>query len=269
MKQSVRNCRVGAALALALVFVLVLGPATGGASEGLREWSIVGHARHPDTGRLLYTEIHRQQVGSESDQVQTATYLDPDGQVIAQRTVRFEGEGTTPSFTIEDLRRNGEQGVRVEGDELVAFRKRPGKERSEERRVAREPTLITGPGLDRLVTASWPQLVAGETVVADMLVPERLRTIRFEMLLSEEGSLWGEPVVTFRMRFTNPLIRLVAGPIDVTYHRDFRVVMRYAGMSNIKGPDGGNYRTVIEFPLHERTDWWGGSEREDNSNEAR
>lgn len=257
--------------AATLGWVLVVGLVTGVgvASEHGGEWTIVGHARHPETGRLLYSEIHRQRVSSDGATVQTATYFDADNASIAERTVRFQGIGSAPTFHFVDLRRRSEQGVRVEGADLVAFRKVPGRSEFEERRLAPASDLITGPGFDWLVKSSWVRLESGETVAAEMLVPERLRTIRFELSMVGEGSLWDEPVVTFRMRFSNPLIRLVAGPIDVIYHRDFRVIMRYEGMSNIKDPKGGNFQAVIDYPPGDRTDRWSDAGALDIHDEAR
>jgi len=246
------SARSMAASRVFLTVVCAFGMAAS-ASDVPRDWTMVGYAHDPESGELLYRETHTGHEVENGLTEVTTVYRTPAGGIVAERTVRLEPGSLAPSYDFTDFRRSSERGVRSDHGALVAYRRRPGHSQAEELRMEKTPNLITGPGFDRFVVSAWDRLAAGATVTGEMLVPERLRVLRFELAQTGEDRLEGEPVVKIRMRFTNPLIRLVAGPIDLVYHRDLRLLMRYEGMTNIQKPHGGNYRAVVEFPLAQRS----------------
>lgn len=220
-----------------------------------RARSFVGYAYDQKTGDLVFVERHREiEYAAGGVEVETA-YYDSLGEQIAIRTSDFTVDPLLPEFLLEDLRTGYREGMRRTGDELVVYRNRPGRGRQDQRDVEVVEDLVADAGFDRLVTTIWDDLMEGRTKQAEFLVPSRLRSIGFRFFKHDEGTIDGEPTVTIRIRFDNALARLVAGSIDVTYHRERRLLMRYEGLSNISDGKGGNRRVRIEFPLEERSDW--------------
>jgi hypothetical protein len=110
------------------------------------------------------------------------------------------------------------------------------------------------------VERNWDRLLRGDRVVAELLIPQRLRCLRFSLVKTEEWSLDGEPVVTIDMAFTNPLIRLLAGALRFTYHREHRLMVRFEGKSRLVDQTGKNYVVRVDFPLAERSGWGSGEQ---------
>ncbi len=214
--------------------------------------SFVGYASDPHTGEMLYTETHEETVGADGKGELSTVYTTPDGDTIAVRTAHFSVDPLAPVFHFEDMRTGYREGALKVDDEVVLYRSPPRKTAVEQ--VVTEPShqLVVDAGFDRLVAVSWDRLMAGEPLLADFAVPSRLTSLTIQVAKKGDGVLDGEPVVTFRMRFENPLLRLVAGPIDVTYHRDERFLMRYEGLANVRDPRGNNYTVRIDFPIAER-----------------
>lgn len=214
--------------------------------------TFVGYAFDPRTGDALYTETHEEIVGADGSGELSTIYTTPDGDTIAVRTAEFSVDPLAPVFHFEDMRTGYREGALRVDDEVVLYRS-PARKTAVEQ-VVTEPShqLVVDAGFDRLVAASWDRLMAGELLLAEFAVPSRLTSLTIQVAKTEHGVLDGEPVVTFRMRFKNPLLRLVAGHIDVTYHREERFLMRYEGLSNVRDVRGNNYTVRIDFPIAER-----------------
>ena len=127
------------------------------------------------------------------------------------------------------------------------FRKRPGRDRTEEKTVSGDAAMVADAGFDRIVELNWDRLMSGETVEANMVVPSRLRTFRFKLVKVGESEIDGDPVATFRMVFSSPLLRLLAPKLLVSYHRDDHVIAAFEGKSSLEDPDGGNYDVSVRY----------------------
>jgi hypothetical protein len=217
--------------------------------------SFVGYAYDLKSGDLVYVERHQEILRSEGRAELETRYFDDSGQPIAVRTAEFAVNPLVPEFRLEDLRTGYEEGMRRADDELIVYRERPENDRRKQREVEAAENLVADAGFDRMVGTAWERLLTGQVVEAEFLVPSRLRSVGIEFFKCDEGEIDGEPTVTFRMRFDNALLRLLAGSVDVTYHREQRFLMRYEGLSNIADETGDNHRVRIEFPLEERSDW--------------
>ncbi len=214
--------------------------------------TFVGYAYDGDTKALLYKEIHHESV-DESGEVELKTlYLGPEGETIATRYVDFSDDFLAPQFRFRDSRAEYSEGLYREGSKTFVFRHFRDRPNDEIREISGQNRLVADAGFDRLVTANWNQLLLGDKVHAEFLVPARLRTLQFVIQKEREWVLDGVPVVTFRMTSANLFLRVLVGPIRVTYHRDDRCLMVYEGFSNIKGPGDEGLNLRIEFPLDER-----------------
>ncbi len=240
----------------ALIAMAAVGATTSGADPaGQEERVFVGYAYDREDGALVYREVHREIRAERGGVDLETTYLEPDGDLIADRRVAFSSHRFAPSFTLDDRRTGYVEGAAREDGELVVFRREPNDAAIEERVVESTGGLVVDAGFDRFIVANWERLLAGRPLVAEFVVPSRLRALDFKVRKHGEVFLQGQPAVTFRMTISNPVFRLFVPPIDVTYHAGDRFLMRYEGISNIRDRDGTPYEVRIDFPLEERSDW--------------
>jgi hypothetical protein len=240
---------LGAALGAAILLSVPLE-----ARPVVERRTFVGHAYDLERGDLLYREVHQEEVLGDGGILLRTVYECPQGSTIAVREVDYANDPLAPRFRLDDLRGGYSEGLHREDGDLIVYRRLPDAPGPEERRIRSSGLLVADAGFDRLITTAWDRLVAGERVRADFVVPSRLRTLGLVATLETRGTLAGEPVVTFRMRFTNPLVRLLVGPTRVTYHAQQRVLMRYEGLSNLTGADGDTMRVRIDFPVRDGAD---------------
>jgi hypothetical protein len=235
--------------------VALIAPTVVGAGGLPAERSFVGHAVDARTFEPVYSEFHHETVLDGGAIALETVYRCPDGRTIARREVAFGDDPLAPTFAFEDIRGDYREGLRREGAQVMVYRRLDSRSELEQRSLPRSELMVADAGFDRLVTSRWQRLLSGEQVRADFLVPSRLRTMGFVIAKEREWALDGESVVTFRMSSANPLLRLLIGSIDVTYHARDRFLMRYEGLSNLKAADGDTMKVRIDFPLEERSEW--------------
>jgi len=243
-------------IAVGLMLAACSSTAAAGAPDEERKRTFVGYAYDRKTDALLYRELHSEVIRVGGRVERRVSYVAPTGETIATYSAESSSDPLVPEVVFEDARWGTSEGIRHLDGAIVLFRKRAASaDGVDERRPACADRPVADAGLDQLVNNHWERLLAGERVVAELLVPQRLRCLRFSLVKTDEGSLDGESVVTFDMAFTNPLIRLLAGSLQFTYHRDHRFLVRFEGKSRLVDASGDNYGVRVEFPIVERSDW--------------
>jgi hypothetical protein len=240
-------------VAIGLALVGIAAPAAAGSGEAANETIFVGYAYDRKTDALLYREDHSQITQPDGSVALEVRYVDPRGKAIATYRSEPSGDPLIPDVRFEDHRWGTSEGVRHQDGEIVLFRMRSGSaDRVDEKRPTCADRPVADAGLGLLIDRNWDRLLEGESVVAELLIPKRLRCLRFSIAKTDEGYLDGEPVTSFEMKFTNPLIRLLAGPLRFTYHREHRFLMRFEGKSRLVDESGDNYEVRVDFPIAER-----------------
>jgi hypothetical protein len=206
-----------------------------------------GEARHPKSGELLYTEHHARRVGADGSVAVESEYRDPTGTTFATRSVRLPATGFLPSYTFRDARSGLEEGIRIVDGTAIMFRKRGARRSAEERTLPEDGLLVADAGFERLILRRWEGLVSGEAAEGVLVVPSRLRTFRFVVTKVDEGVIGGVPTVTFRMSFANPLLRVLAPKLLISYHREDRSLVAFDGASNLEKPGGGHYTVTVRY----------------------
>lgn len=206
-----------------------------------------GTARNPHNHEIVYTEHHRERVTSNGVVGIETVYKDSTGVSIATRGVRLASDGYLPEYDFRDLRTGYEEGIRIEEDRTVMYRRRPGREAAEDEPVSKDGILVADAGFDRLIASNWDRLLEGQEVEALLVVPSRLRCFRILVAMVAETEIDGVPVATFRMWFSSPLLRLLAPKILVTYHSGDQTIVAYEGKSSLEDPAGGNYDVVVRY----------------------
>jgi hypothetical protein len=208
--------------------LLAFVPGIAGAVDGLtrREDAQVFA---PD-GRLLYRETHWSAGGDDPRRL--VLYRCADGRPFARKHVLAGGSPQAPDFELEDARDGYREGVRTRGGrrEVLAG---PGPEVSAGVPLDVPRDGVIDAGFDIAVRRNWDALMAGQTVRLQFLVPSRQRF--YPVKVRRETALDWQGVPAERLRMQLDLwFGFVVPPIDVTYARDDRRLLEFAGTGNLR-----------------------------------
>jgi hypothetical protein len=172
-------------------------------------------------------------------------YRCADGTPFARKRVDYGPAALAPSFELRDARLGYREGLRREGEGLIAF---AGDEASlREGRIELAANLVADSGFDRLVRERWTALQRGETVRIDFVVPARGRALGFRIRKIEALQVEGEPASRLQLALGG-MLGLFAPAIEVVYRDADRWLLRFEGMTNIRAAGEKNVQARIEFP---------------------
>ena len=226
----------------ALLLVLVLSPAASRAALTFEE----GVARDPSSQAELYREQHwvRSEGGRTLERL--VLYRCPDGIAFGRKQVDYRHSTVAPEFRFQDQRSGYLEGLARRGATPTVFF-RPGAGAAEKSMGLPSPQLVADAGFDEFVRRQWLPLVAGKAVPLDFAVPSRLESLGFTARRVGEATVGGERAYIFRLRLGG-LLGYVVPSIDVYYGQQSRRLLRFQGLSNLRGDDGRN-------PLNARIDF--------------
>ena len=208
----------------------------------------VGYAYAPDTGRFLYSEAHfevRRQGRLVNERV---VYRAPDGTLLAEKRLDYRDRPFAPRFELSMTVNAYREGLRRTRDGLQTFYRPVGGGRTYTELLEESADLVADGGFDRVVADRLDALRNGRTLTFDFLVPGRLATYPFRVRRVGTSRILGEPALHLRMEPAGFLLRWLAEPIEVYYHRERGRLLRYIGPSNLRDPDGNNPRVRVDFP---------------------
>lgn len=207
-----------------------------------------GYAQDARTRELLYVEEHEQVIDNGETVTHTIRYRDPQGDVFAEKQLDFSDNRQRPTFSLVDERRNYREGLRYTDAGLEVFSIRKGDNRS---RVLEQAEFVADAGFDRVVENRWEELVSGKALKFDFLVPARSGTVKFRLKKTGTATYEGKSAVEFTLAPANALVRWLVDPIVVVYDVQEKALLKYRGISNLRGPNYKNYDVVIDFPPQE------------------
>lgn len=228
-------------------------------------YSGVAHARHsPD---FLYGERHvlRYRAGRIAERV--VLYTCADGSPFARKTVDYV-DPLAPDFVTENATDGMLEGIRegtgdgargaaagsvrdgADATRTVFFRAHAA-DPEKSAPLPRVPGLVADAGFDEYVRARWDGLVHDRTLEMRFLLPSRLDDYGFQVQHLRSETVLGTPSEVFRLRLAGIWGWFLPG-IDVYYDAAQHVLIRYDGLSELRDPDGNNYKTAIDFPPQDR-----------------
>ncbi len=211
-----------------------------------------GHAFDTDSGDKVYSEVHQVKTVNGKAAERIVSYRCPNGKVFARKRVQASRLPSAPQFALEDKRLDYVEGLEVGAENLSVYVKQAGRaERKTEVLTDPPADLVADAGFDVLVRDNWEALVAGETVHFHFLVPSRLEYLKFKVKQVSEEKIGDREARTFRLALGG-LLGLVVSGIDVSYDTENRTILQFAGLSNVRDPDGDNYVVRLDFPPAER-----------------
>lgn len=208
-----------------------------------------GEAFELDGGELLYGEQHWLRYQGAQLRERVVLYVCPHApeRVFARKELKVDGEPTLPQFELIDQRLGYREGLRVREGRWYAFIQRGPDQPEESAPIERVQGLVADAGFDAFVRQNWDRLVGGAKLDIDFLVPSELDALRFRVKRIGPTRLGDIDAETFRLSLGG-LWGWLAPSIDVSYDARERQLLRFEGISNVRGPDGVNYRARIVFP---------------------
>ncbi|GAB3099079.1 hypothetical protein GCM10027217_16870 [Pseudomaricurvus hydrocarbonicus] len=224
------------------------GTASASVEHANRKAEIIGEARNPVSGELMYRELYylnAQKLPAKVD------YRLPDGRLLARKTLDFSSVGESlyrsrPSVEHSNKFTGRLFAVDSRSGELALTYRESAKEALQATTLSMLDNSAVDAGFDEFVRLRWEQLLAGQTVIMNFLLPSRQRfvslALQYRHLPAAEDSL-----VWIQARPDNGLLRLFVDPIDLYYERDSQRLIRYSGVSNLVDASGASMTVDISY----------------------
>lgn len=190
--------------------------------------------------RLLYREDHLVQPGANPER--WVLYRCPDGKPFARK--RVETGGPRPDFALEDARDGYREGVRAAGNTRQVYVQRAGKEAS--RRLPMPADGVIDAGFDAAVRARWAELMHGDDVHLQFLIPSYQRF--FPVRLRHVGSLDWNGIAAERLQMKlDTWFGFAVPDVTLVYARADRRLLEFNGTGNVRDARGRNPQVRIAF----------------------
>jgi len=208
----------------------------------------VGDVHEVSSNQLIYQEHHTFSYSPDDEYMQTE-YKALDKSIIAKRRVNFDN-GYAKNYVFEQPGLNQKISV-VRGETEIEYIVEKGDEiKSKSFSVDDISTAVVNAGMFNAIERHWSQLINGEKISIDLVVPERSRT--YTMNISQvklDGSKMSERMATegkivFNLVIASRLLRLLVAPVELGYDLNTKRLVFYQGPSNIKKPSGKKFGDI-------------------------
>jgi hypothetical protein len=193
--------------------------------------TVVGTAYDQDDGYILYTEHH---FCGDEGRICTVQYRDTAGDMIAQKVVEYPGSPFSPALTMTDYR---------SGNTLSL----PESE---------EENLVVDAGFDNYVRSIWEQVESGESVRFAFLVAGFKKPLNMRAELDTSGDCH-RTELCLEINLDSWFLGMLVPPIELSYSRESRRLLRYSGVSNIKSESGGSLKVDIYYQYDNKLQLFG------------
>lgn len=211
-----------------------------------------GYARSRDDGRLLYVESHHVRNSGAVGETRIVMYrCSIDGPAFARKELTYGSVREEPEFIFTDARRGYVEGLRRGTQGPLVFQQDNARAPRREAKVPANAVIVSDAGFDEFVRKHWAELEAGKSVRFPFLIPSRLDYLSFKVKKHHEIKIDGTTASVIRLNLSGVLGWFLPY-IEVSYRKTDRVLMRYEGLTNIRGEDDENFVAIIEFPMRER-----------------
>ena len=206
-----------------------------------------GIARNPESKQIIYTEHHWIRFDEAAPLERLVIYRCMDGTPFARKRVNYQPSAQAPAFEFVDVRKGYIEGLRYVKNKAALWYRPPGK-LPEKISVLAAQNLVADAGFNEFIRIHWLKLRTGAALPLRFAVPTRLQAYKFNLKQTKESQFAGVPAVTYQLKLSG-LLSLLADPIEVTYDKSTRHLLRFQGLSNLRD-DAGEFDLMaqIDFP---------------------
>lgn len=226
------------------VFLFIAGPVISVHANEVITYS--GKAYSMDDSRtLLYCEEHQLKLLNDEPYKRQVRYFDSNNNLIAEKENNYFSNPAAPEFSFHDKRHNYYEQARYNDDgSLTLILKEDNDSQSQKIQAGDLPdNLIIDAGFDEFVRRHWQSLLSGQTVSFSFASVARLDLISFRLKKIADD----DQKLVLSMRLESRLLAWLLDPIELTYDRNNRNLLRYRGLSNIMDTNGETYSADIRY----------------------
>lgn len=206
-----------------------------------------------ETDELVYVERHLETWREGRLAERAVTYENAEGDVIAEKDVRYGLPAAAPSFEMTDYRTGLVESALVRETNVDLFSGVP-EEGDRPKTVALPQGAVVDAGFDAFMRENFKAIDAGEKLEFDFAVPSAGRFFRFELVPRGEVAYRGTEAILVLMKPASAFLRLLVDPIELVYDRGGRL-LEFRGLSNVADGKGDRYKARIVFDYEEETDF--------------
>lgn len=183
--------------------------------------TVIGSAYDRSSGNLIYREHHACDVPPIQCSVD---YRDATGELIAQKRLDYSSGPYSPTLVMTDFRQDEGMSETLSGS----------------------PEWVVDAGFDNYVRSQWETLDAGEPVKFPFLVPGFEKPLKMRAQRAGNESCIAEELC-LEIVLDSWLLGMLVDPITLSYSRPERRLLRFGGISNIRGVDGESLNVDILY----------------------
>lgn len=230
--------RSGCLAALLLLLTLCL-PAASGFAETAAQGTVQIRLFPLAGDTLLYRGV-RTWRESAGEIWEHTTYTTPSGDPVQETDARFAADTLElRKYTLRDSRTGRQEDITVQdGRVTLRFVETRGEAPASEE-LAWTDEMAAAVTVTHMIRRQWEQLLAGEALVFDLLVPSRQDTVGFRVRFVASVEWQGLAAAEFRMEPDSWLIRALVDPMTfIMDNQDDHAVLEFRGRSSITTADG-------------------------------
>ncbi len=201
----------------------------------------VVHTFDLKSGEHLFDE-HQTRVYENGELTQMhVVYRKADGDVIAIKELDYTKYPLMPDMTLIDWRTGHTEQVQLGDDGCMVQFRRNTDSATQSVELPKPSTGVVDAGFELFIKRHWQQLIAGETLTAEFLVPVRQAFVDFRVRLNNTLYDKGRVLREFRLEPKRLVIRLIAPKITIVIDETNQTLVRYEGVASLRDDAGDNY----------------------------
>lgn len=196
-------------------------------------------------GAVAYREVHWQRGAGDAAE-RWVQYLCPDGLPFARKHMQVNGSAQAPSYRWEDRRSGQAASVAATGGVVQLNWKEDATAKTRAQRLPLPADAVIDAGFDAAVRAHWQQLMQGERLNLQFLVPSRQRY--YPVQVQRVGSIrWqGLDAQSIQVQL-DAWYGAVAPRLALVYADADRRLLEFHGTSNLRDARGDYPVVTVRF----------------------
>lgn len=200
-------------------------------------------------GARIYTEDRMRTPCEGARQRDSVRYVRADGSILGTKVIRWRDNQDLPEFELRMDAPLKRVAVKYAGDTALIELDR--KEKSERHRVLAPKGTVVDAGFDTWIGRNLSKLSAGASMEVPLLVPEFHRVLTFSVKkVAIDPARPSE--VRIELKPSSWFLRALSTPLVVAYDPKSGDLKGFTGVSDIKGPDGRNFKVSMRYRGWER-----------------
>lgn len=206
-----------------------------------------GYAYHRDSGAFVYTEHHEQTLRDGRAIDWRITYRDPNGAVIAEKTLDFSDNRFVPTYTLRIPEHDYLEGIRHDDGVWRMIRRKDADAARESEAFETGGDLAADSGFHPFVQARFDELMAGEKIRFEFAAAGRQAVIDMRAKRIADATFENEPAVRFKAELDMFLINWFVDALVLTYDPDDKRLLEYRGITNLLNDEGNRYPVRVSY----------------------